>query len=360
MTDSIPNTKVRQQPAVIIPTATKGKRRSNRLAAKTRQTNASINPSHIDVAKDVYRQLENISQQISLLALDRSNSPHRQPPKPLDILPPVLEQPDDEDGQVGSFESDKTLVQPDLGFRVVESQEKEISEKLFAPLDSVPKVSELKKCLGSNLKAKIPIHHHIYELLQQQEVDKKLLEDNFTIVEKVGNICPRLTPRVETALMSNNISVGTESMQQHVLDAFLMGVIGTAQDNLEMDVAVDRNAAEPSMTLPQQRPDYLLMINGQLVFKGEEKKGGNVRNIAVELTDKMLEGVVGKKGKLEYLLGYATAGSRVLFECIHGEHKMTECSDIFNLLRPSDRVSMVLMLVNVVRVARALLLAKQN
>ncbi|KAJ1775760.1 hypothetical protein LPJ62_006819 [Coemansia sp. RSA 2167] len=114
------------------------------------------------------------------------------------------------------------------------------------------------------------------------------------------------------------------------------------------------------MTKSKCRPDYLLMLNGQLVFKGEEKKAGDVRNIALELVDKMIPGSVGKDGKLEYLLGYATAGSRVLFECIYGDGKMSECSDILNLERVADRVSLLVIMINVVRVACALYNAKNQ
>ncbi|KAJ2003524.1 hypothetical protein GGI04_002941 [Coemansia thaxteri] len=160
--------------------------------------------------------------------------------------------------------------------------------------------------------------------------------------------------------MINNVNVGTESMQQHVLDAFLMGIIGTAQEHLAIDIKIDRNAAESSMTLPQCRPDFLLIMNGQLVFKGEEKKGGDIRHIALELVDKMIPGSVGSKGKLEYLLGYATAGSRVLFNCIYGDHAMIECSSIIDLMSLPNRVTLVIMLVNVVRITHALMLAKDT
>ncbi|KAJ2629069.1 hypothetical protein GGF44_004345 [Coemansia sp. RSA 1694] len=101
-------------------------------------------------------------------------------------------------------------------------------------------------------------------------------------------------------------------------------------------------------------------MNGQLVFKGEEKKGGDIRRIANELIDKMIPGSVGKTGKLDYLLGYATSGSQVLFECIYDNHAMLECSNIIDLSKLPDRVTMVIMLVNVVRIAGAQMLSKRE
>ncbi|ORX68167.1 hypothetical protein DL89DRAFT_294100 [Linderina pennispora] len=192
-------------------------------------------------------------------------------------------------------------------------------------------------------------------MLRDNNIDEGLLEQTFCIVEETGNICPTLTPRVESALLVKVDNGGTESMQQHGLDVFLMGVIGTARDHLPVDVAIDRNASEASMTKQVNRPDYLCSINGQLVFKGEEKKRGDVRTIARELIDKMLPGVVGKNGRLAYLFGYATAGTRVLFECIYDDMKMHECSDILDLAKLRDRITMIMILVNIIRISRAML-----
>ncbi|KAJ1719951.1 hypothetical protein LPJ53_005368 [Coemansia erecta] len=188
------------------------------------------------------------------------------------------------------------------------------------------------------------------------EVSKEALS-NFCIVEQVGNICPILTPHIESALHVTNVGRGTESMQQHVIDKFLMGIISTAQSELtDVDILIDRNATESSVTKSGCRPDFLFSINGQLAFKGEEKKAGDVRKIAKELTDKMIPGSVGKNAtsRIQYLLGYATAGSRILFTCIHGDNKMVECSNILNLERIPDRVTMIRIVVNIVRVALAL------
>ncbi|KAJ2552943.1 hypothetical protein EV175_003120 [Coemansia sp. RSA 1933] len=90
-----------------------------------------------------------------------------------------------------------------------------------------------------------------------------------------------LTPRVETAMLVNNVNVGTESMKQHVMDAFLVGIIGKAQEYTTMG-----------------RPDYLLIFNSLLVFKGEEARRGNIRRIALKLTKKMTSDSVDKDGKL--------------------------------------------------------------
>ncbi|KAJ1956776.1 hypothetical protein GGI12_005219 [Dipsacomyces acuminosporus] len=300
--------------------------------------------------KDFKDKLDFLTEQVSILALSASNHTGVSPLQPPSVRPiPVLRSKSrDVQSVSGSADSAKTL---DSLFPVVEPNEKDVCAKLFAPLESLPEPEDLKKLLLDDVAIRIPIHLHIYQSLEK-EIGQDLLEKTFCIVEEVGNICPSLTPRVETALLVRNANIGSESMQQHVLDAFLMGIMETAQDHLSANIQIDRNANEKTMTKGNDRPDFLLMLNGQLVFKGEEKKEGSVRIIAKELEDKMLPGSVGDNGKLKYLLGYATAGSQVLFECIH-EDGMDECSDVIDLAKLRDRITMLIILINTVRIVRA-------
>ncbi|KAJ2163157.1 hypothetical protein GGF46_000086 [Coemansia sp. RSA 552] len=336
--------------------AAHSRRRSNRLMAKKKSLegakghpgrgNAEPAPRG-DLAKGFMDRLDAISRKLSQLALHRDEHSVEEAAesvvkreKSIEAAEPAL-----------SEESDETLQVP--RYPIVASKEKEVCTDLYAPLEEVPERGALRTTLQETLAVKIPIHHSTYMWLQDH-VEKQVVDSVFSIVEEVGNICPRLTPRVETALQVRASSDGTESMQQSVLDTFLMGIVGTAQEYLEMDVKVDRNANELSMTKTMCRPDYLLILNGQLVFKGEEKRHGTVRHIAEELIDKMIPGSVGPNGKLEYLLGYATAGSRILFECIYADGKMSECSDIINIERVADRVTLLIILVNMIRIARTL------
>ncbi|KAJ2611329.1 hypothetical protein H4S08_003210 [Coemansia sp. RSA 1365] len=336
------------------------RRRSTRLAAKTQSTPTNkaatreIPRSHApqeELARSFMERLDAISRKLSQLGIHKPEETVKASAKPISI--PDKQNKFSDTGL--SFGSTKTIIEP--GYKVVESREKVMCAELFLPPRTVPNRKGLQAVILENPRVKIPIHHSTYSWLQTH-VEDNILENVFAIVEEVGNICPRLTPRIETALQVKVARDGTESMQQCVLDTFLMAVIGTAQEHLEIDSKVDRNANELSMTNAMCRPDYLLILNGLLVFKGEEKKNGDVRNIALELVDKMLPGSVGKNGKLEYLLGYATAGTRVLFECIYDDSKMSECSDILNLERISDRVTMIVILINVVRIASALYNAK--
>ncbi|KAJ2770914.1 hypothetical protein IWQ57_002444 [Coemansia nantahalensis] len=231
--------------------------------------------------------------------------------------------------------------------------EKEVCAGLFAPLKAVPDRRDLANVLLQRPAVRIPIHTYTYQLLEDQ-VGKEPLEGLFDLVEDVGYISPRLTSRIEAALFSKVATDGTEAMQQAVLDTFLSAIIETATEHMSLDARIDRNAHEGSMTKGTCRPDYLLAISDLLVFKGEEKRKGVVTTIAKELTDKMIPGSVGKNGKLDYLIGYATAGSRILFECIYGDRMMSMCSDTLNLAQTKDRIKLLLILINVVRVAGAL------
>ncbi|KAJ1668371.1 hypothetical protein IW140_000198 [Coemansia sp. RSA 1813] len=340
------------------------RRQSSRIASKKRDalavvkvpaTNITAADGEKDNNKEVLQffatKMDMILEGISRLGIDNKGKGNKDHP----VIQSDSATSIDNVNASSSYDSDKTITLAPLN----EERESDICEQLFKPAETVPKPDDLRKALLNEPAVRIPIHQYVYDKLKD-DVAVPELEKYFSIVEQVGNIAPQFTPRIETALLVNNVNVGTESMQQHVMDAFLMGVIGTAQEHLTMDVMIDRNAAEPSMTLPQSRPDYLLIFNGLLVFKGEEKKGGNIRHIALELTEKMISGAVGKKGKLEYLLGYATAGSRVLFECIYEGNQMVECTDIINLTKPSDRVTMLIVLINVVRIAHALYLARRT
>ncbi|KAJ2548657.1 hypothetical protein EV175_004742 [Coemansia sp. RSA 1933] len=254
-----------------------------------------------------------------------------------------------------SYASDKTIALVPLN----EGRESDICEQLFKPVESVPKLTDLRKALLKESAVRIPIHQDVYDKMKE-DVDVAKLERYFSIVEDVGGVTPQLTPRVEIAMLVNNVNVGTESMQQHVMDAFLMGIIGKAQEYMMMYVMVDRNAAEPSMTLPQSRPDFLLIIDGLLAFEDEETRQGNIRRMALKLTKKKTSDAVDKDGNLEYLLGYAIASLYILFECIYKRNQMVECTDIINLAKVADRVTMPVFLINVVRVAQALYFAREK
>ncbi|KAJ2649341.1 hypothetical protein IWW40_003188 [Coemansia sp. RSA 1250] len=315
------------------------RRQSARLTAKTKFTADEDKNSSAplqELAGGFMQRLDAISRKLSQLALHK-------PEEAIEIPASSSKDKSVETKAASSVDSDKTLI---ARYPIVECKEKEMCRKLFSPLKAVPNRETLQSVLTANPVVKIPIHQHTFSWLQEH-VEEDKLKGVFDIVEEVGNICPKLTPRVEAALHVNVPRDVTEGMQQCALDAFLMGVIGTAQEYIAISTKVDRNANELSMTKFMCRPDYLLMFNGQLVFKGEEKKSGDARNIALELTEKMIPGSVGKDGKLEYMIGYATAGSSILFECIYGDEKMSECSQILDIERVADRVTLILILINV-------------
>ncbi|KAJ1740039.1 hypothetical protein LPJ78_003624 [Coemansia sp. RSA 989] len=319
------------------------RRQSARLTAKTKFTADEDKNSSAplqELAGGFMQRLDAISRKLSQLALHK-------PEEAIEIPASSSKDKSVETKAASSVDSDKTLT---ARYPIVECKEKEMCRKLFSPLKAVPNRETLQSVLTANPVVKIPIHQHTFSWLQEH-VEEDKLKGVFDIVEEVGNICPKLTPRVEAALHVNVPRDVTEGMQQCALDAFLMGVIGTAQEYIAISTKVDRNANELSMTKFMCRPDYLLMFNGQLVFKGEEKKSGDARNIALELTEKMIPGSVGKDGKLEYMIGYATAGSSILFECIYGDEKMSECSQILDIERVADRVTLILILINVMRVS---------
>ncbi|PWA00040.1 hypothetical protein BB558_003875 [Smittium angustum] len=222
----------------------------------------------------------------------------------------------------------------------------------------------------------------------------------------------------EEKVVNNNENDGgigrTEAFMQYTLDKLLHTVFGLLVSNdLEKSefFGFDRNKLDLSLTVPGKRPDFVVTFKDMLVFKGEEKKKGKVRTIALELVDKMLVGppppsitipnsidpknssipktktepeknrklkhiknkLLGNTKSLNtksrkswlgndptcqipYLLCYATAGNSILFVAIDKENNMVDCSDILNMESLNDRITTLLILINSVRIIRQLLL----
>ncbi|PVU90837.1 hypothetical protein BB561_004693 [Smittium simulii] len=257
----------------------------------------------------------------------------------------------------------------------------EFCQKLYAPVDKIPEISLLKQALVGELPAKIPIRKFIVnELLKKSKLGSNVLSVNFdkifTIVSEEqysldssesklkekslnpatnSNDCNNVSLRFEAALTTASIGnlEGTEAFLQYTLDTILHAVFGTATTFASLPLRYDRNKIDTSLTKSGKRPDFLCWYNDLLVFKGEEKKCGNVRNIALELTDKMQPNKIGKlKGQIPFLLCYATAGSNILFVAINQANQMLECSQVLDMNSIADRVTILLILVNTMRIAQ--------
>ncbi|KAJ2821765.1 hypothetical protein FBU31_004801, partial [Coemansia sp. 'formosensis'] len=178
--------------------AAKSYRRSVRLGAKAhlipeaapQSVHKHVKQTTADIAKEFYSRLEDISKQLSLLAVGQS------PPSSLPIAIPAGKSAKGkiaDEVVAASFDSDKTLSDELPLYPITDSHEKDICRLIFAPTSTVPKPKDLRARLRDNLSAPIPIHHFVYNLLKPV-VDADVLDANFCIAEEVGNICPTLTP----------------------------------------------------------------------------------------------------------------------------------------------------------------------
>ncbi|KAJ2551996.1 hypothetical protein EV175_003481 [Coemansia sp. RSA 1933] len=112
----------------------------------------------------------------------------------------------DNENASSSYASDKTIALVPLN----EDRESDICEQLFKLVESVPKLVALRKALLKEPAVRIPIHQDVYDRMKE-DVDVAKLERYLSIVENVGSVTPQLTPRVETALLGNNVNVSTTS-----------------------------------------------------------------------------------------------------------------------------------------------------
>ncbi|KAJ1921565.1 hypothetical protein H4219_000602 [Mycoemilia scoparia] len=241
-----------------------------------------------------------------------------------------------------------------------------VCRKLYQPWDNneVPKINDLRLLLKGPLSMRIPIRKRVYDTLLEN-MDRELVNQDYISLEESEDFCPQLSIHIENALMIQAVEEGTEAMCQTYIDAFLYAIFGTAKNHAFYPLRFDRNKNDLSMTLPGMRPDFVCWYNHLLVFKGEEKKKGDVRIIAKELVDKMAPDVlspVGLKTQVKsadrnhtrplrppYLLAYSSAGTRVLFVAIDHNNKLVECSNVLDISRLHDRFLMVRYLVNTVR-----------
>ncbi|OMJ10217.1 hypothetical protein AYI70_g10464 [Smittium culicis] len=261
-----------------------------------------------------------------------------------------------------------------------------VSQRIYKPFGIVPKIENLKAALLTQSELLIPIRTNSIRGFEQtltgingnfsklfidskEPIDLSSLGKEKSSVIKnsikstiksyrhlqadLNDICPYISLQFESALsiVNFNHTMRTEALQQHVLDTILHAVFGTANDFAKIPLVYDRNKIDTSLTVAGKRPDFVCWHKDLLVFKGEEKKKGDVRKIALELVDKMKPESIGNgPNQLPYLLSYATAGNDVLFFAINRKNKLVEVSDVLDMSSVRDRITILLILINSVRI----------
>ncbi|OMJ30419.1 hypothetical protein AYI69_g33 [Smittium culicis] len=261
-----------------------------------------------------------------------------------------------------------------------------VSQRVYKPFGFVPKIENLKTALLTQSELLIPIRTNSIRGFEQTLtgingnfsklfIDSKepidissLGKEKSSIIKNsikstiksyrhlqadLNDICPYISLQFESALsvVNFNHTMRTEALQQHVLDTILHAVFGTANDFAKIPLVYDRNKIDTSLTVAGKRPDFVCWHNDLLVFKGEEKKKGDVRKIALELIDKMKPESIGNgPNQLPYLLSYATAGNDVLFFAINKKNKLVEVSDVLDMSSVRDRITILLILINSVKI----------
>ncbi|OMH83205.1 hypothetical protein AX774_g3280 [Zancudomyces culisetae] len=226
---------------------------------------------------------------------------------------------------------------------------KKFVDAVYSSGNEIPKLSELKTHLSGGLRQKIRVNKSHYIHLYRR-IKKYKLEDKFGKTFEFGN---EISSEIETEIIHGvardpeGDKKSTEAFLQQNIDVIL-GPVFKALKLHNPGFTYNRNSAEVSMTKGKLRPDYCLTyLNKMLVFKGEEKKKGSVRKIAQELTDKMKENKIGIPHHLPYMLGYATAGYNVLLVAIDHTNELIEVSDILDIRKLTDRITLMQSLLNI-------------
>ncbi|GES96953.1 hypothetical protein RCL_jg4089.t1 [Rhizophagus clarus] len=160
----------------------------------------------------------------------------------------------------------------------------------------------------------------------------------------------------------------SESMLHYPIDAMIRVPLETFNKYIggALQIEIDRDKADlGTTTIGTKRPDFLCWTKKLLLFKGEEKASSGEFNVAVEeLEEKFNVLVPICFGKIQFMIGYAIAGSTVRFYAIDSSvEAKKKPSILFPLtgeLNASNLVNRFTILRTVVNIARIILTISDN
>lgn len=160
----------------------------------------------------------------------------------------------------------------------------------------------------------------------------------------------------------------SESMLHYPIDAMIRVPLETFNKYIgeALHIEIDRDKADSeTTTIDSKWPDFLCWTKKLLLFKGEEKASSGEFNIAVEeLEEKfnVLDPIYF--GKIQFMIGYAVAGSTVQFYAIDGsieaKKKPSILSPLTSKLNASNFIDRITILRTVINIAHIILTISDN
>ncbi|KAI3653576.1 hypothetical protein MP228_001523 [Amoeboaphelidium protococcarum] len=213
-------------------------------------------------------------------------------------------------------------------------------------LESLPKAEVLGSVLNS------PLPFSLYD--SSQDVLPGILNDqhsaNAVCCSELGHICGGIL----TMYKQLPSATASEDCWHYVYDNLITAPLKMVSKCRGIEIDTQRNSIDITGTTKRlQRPDYLvIMDNHLLVMKGEHKSAlVNIRTSTEELVQKMSSGwSVLTYGSLDYIIGFATAGSQIQFFAITKAHQLVPLSKILDLRIIDQCAQIIKIAVNLVRV----------
>ncbi|KAJ3084069.1 hypothetical protein HK102_000766, partial [Quaeritorhiza haematococci] len=167
----------------------------------------------------------------------------------------------------------------------------------------------------------------------------------------------RLARHVAVAIEISQLEGTTEDMGHMGIDLLIRNIIVNARDsgNFPGLITIDRNKADSTAaTLNSMRPDWMLWLNGNLIFKGEEKPEQEELGDAIEeLTSKFGSMPSIFYGDVSFMICYAAAGAVLGFYVIDRRTgTLHDISPLYRLTDKSDRLSILCFIFNLLRLLR--------
>ncbi|KAI3641678.1 hypothetical protein MIR68_000246, partial [Amoeboaphelidium protococcarum] len=221
-----------------------------------------------------------------------------------------------------------------------------VGKNVWPVLESLPRAENLESVLNS------PLPFSLYD--GSQVVLPGVFNDkhcaNAVYCSELGHICGSIMT-MHKLLPS---ATASEKCWHYVYDTLITIPLKVVSKCRGIDIDTQRysiDIADPATRL--QRPDYLVFMNNHLlVMKGEHKNAlSNIRTSTQELVQKLSSGwSVLTHGSLDYIIGFATAGSQIQFFAITKAHQLVPLSKTLDL-RIIDQCAQIFKIaVNLVRV----------
>ncbi|GES88402.1 hypothetical protein RCL_jg5311.t1 [Rhizophagus clarus] len=237
-----------------------------------------------------------------------------------------------------------------------------ICGELIQRFEIIPtKAEELQSLINRQLLRKLPVTSD-EEQIYPEIKDYVCTTENERRSTIAKNISSAFT--IDMKFSGNK----SESMLHYPIDAMIRVPLETFNKYIggALPIEIDRDKADSgTTTIGTKRPDFLCWTKKLLLFKGEEKASSGEFNAAVEeLEEKfnVLDPICF--GKIQFMIGYAIAGSTVRFYAIDGsveaKKKPSILSPLTSELNASNLVDRFTILRTVVNIARIILTISDN